>query len=233
MNFYEQYLVPVIRRVAQVIEQTAHMQEILHGTLSLEKFRFQIQQNYLYLMDYTRCWAAGLSKCETFREMEAWYSILKNTMESTLMTNRSFWPRQLGLSIEEMESLNKAEGKRSYTSFQLMTAHEGDLAETMMALFPCNILYRYFAEDLLDQCSLDQDNMFYRWLAYYAGDEYVAKTETEIALVNELCNGKSRKETSRLLEIFAVSCNYEILQWCDMYHNMTTWPLEDIFPAKI
>ncbi|MDO5138085.1 MAG: hypothetical protein Q4D71_06430, partial [Oscillospiraceae bacterium] len=228
MDFYNEYLVPILKETAAVIEQTDHMQDILHGTMSLERMRFQIKQNYQYLMDYTRCWAVGFSKCESFEDMEIWYSIVKNTMENTVMMNRTYWAEQLEMTVGEMDAVIEAEGKRSYTAFQLMTAHEGDLAKTMMALFPCNILYRYFGEDLLDQCTLDKDNMYYQWLAYYVSDEYIKKTENEIAIVNRLCGNKTEKEIARLLEIFATSCNYEILQWSDMYHNMTTWPLESI-----
>lgn len=232
MDFYNEYLVPILRETAAVIEKTDHMQDILHGTMSLERMRFQIKQNYQYLMDYTRCWAVGFSKCESYDDMEIWYSIVKNTMENTVMMNRTYWAEQLDMSVEEMDAVIEAEGKRSYTAFQLMIAHEGDLAKTMMALFPCNILYRFFGEDLLDQCTLEKDNMYYQWLAYYVSDEYIKKTENEIAIVNRLCKNKTDKEIARLLEIFATSCNYEILQWSDMYHNMTTWPLESIFPKK-
>lgn len=35
-----------------------------------------------------------------------------------------------------------------------------------------------------------------------------------------------------LLEIFAESCNYEILQWQNMYYKQETWPLPEIFPKK-
>ena len=61
MDFYNEYLVPILRETAAVIEKTDHMQDILHGTMSLERMRFQIKQNYQYLMDYTRCWAVGFS----------------------------------------------------------------------------------------------------------------------------------------------------------------------------
>ena len=70
MGFYEEKLVPVIKAVCAVIEQTEHMQDILHGTMSEERFRFQILQNHQYLLDYTRCWAVAFSKCTCFQEME-------------------------------------------------------------------------------------------------------------------------------------------------------------------
>lgn len=232
MGIYEEKLVPIIKKVCPIIEKTAHMQDILNGTMSMERFQFQIKQNYHYLMDYTRCWAVGFSKCRNFSEMEEWYKIVKNTMEGTVMFNRDFWAKQIGVSLEELDAVVEAPGKRSYTSFQLMCAEQGGLAETMMALFPCNILYRFFAEDLLNSCTLPHDDMYYQWLAFYVSDPYAEKTENEIKMVNKLCENKTETEINKLLEIFATSCNYEILQWQDMYHNMTTWPLDDIFPEK-
>ena len=50
MGFYEEKLVPIIKEVCPVIEATPHMQDILHGTMSLERFQFQIRQNYQYLI---------------------------------------------------------------------------------------------------------------------------------------------------------------------------------------
>jgi thiaminase len=49
-------------------------------------------------------------------------------------------------------------------------------------------------------------------------------------MINRLCANKSEAELKRLLEIFAIGCNYELLQWRDMYYKMETWPLEEIFP---
>lgn len=232
MGFYEEELLPRIKKVCPIIEATPHMQDILKGTMSKERFQFQIKQNYQYLMDYARCWGVGFTKAKCFDEMEQWFNIMKNTMEGTVVFNREFWAKQIGVSIQEMDAVIEAPGKRSYTAFQLMTAEQGDLAETMMALFPCNILYRFFGEDLLPLCTLPKDNMFYEWLAFYVSDEYIAKTEREIQMVNTLCENKTPREKAKLLEIFATSCNYEILQWQDLYHNMTTWPIDEIFPKK-
>lgn len=232
MGFYEEKLIPIIRDTCKKIEETEHMKDILYGTMSDERFKFQILQNHQYLLDYTRCWAIGLSKCTCFEEMNEWYPIVKSTMETTVMMNREFWSKEIGVTVEEMDAVIEAPGKRSYTAFQLMSAEQGGLAECMMAMFPCNILYRFFGEDLLPKCQLPKDNKFYQWLEFYVSREYIAKTEKEIQMVNKLCANKTPREQAKLIEIFAVSCNYEIMQWEDMYHNMTTWPLDSIFPKK-
>lgn len=231
MSFYEQRLLPIIEKTCAAIEQTPHMQDILHGTMPLERFRYQIKQNYQYLKEYTRCWAVGLSKARSFEQMLRWYKIVANTFEKTVISNRTYWADQIGLSADELESAVMAPGKRSYTSHQLARAMEGDLAGTMMALFPCNVLYWHMGMHLLPQCTLPEGNMYRYWIEFYTLPEYVAKCREEIDEVERLCAGKDEAELARLLEIFAVSCNYEILQWRDMYYNMEQWPLPDIFPA--
>lgn len=232
MTFYEEYLMPMIRKTCDEIEQTPQMQEILHGTMSLEKFRFQIRHNYQYLLEYTRCWAVGFSKCRGFDEMYDWYQILSSTMEGTVLHNRDFWAQQLGVSLDELEATIMAEGKRSYTSHQLARAMEGGLPECMMALFPCNILYRFFGDDLLPQCALPKENLYYQWLEFYTLPAYRAKCDNEIRMVNALCDKAAPRDRARLLEIFAESCNYEFLQWRDMYYQMETWPLPELFSPK-
>lgn len=232
MDIYNEYLLPMIRKTVEAIENTPHMQDIVNGTMPLERFRFQIKQNYNYLMEYTKCIAVGLSKCSCFDEMIDWYRILSNTMEGTVIYNRDYWAKQIGLTLEEMDATIMAEGKRSYTSHELARAFEGDLAAALMAIFPCNILYMHMGKDLLPKCTLPEDNMYRKWLEFYTLPEYVKKCENEIRMINEYCRNKSGKELSRLLEIFAIGCNYEILQWQNMYYKMETWPLTEIFPEK-
>jgi len=230
MGIYEKHLLPMIRKTVEVIEKTPHMQDILKGTMPLERFRFQIKQNYNYLLEYTRCFAVGLSKSRDFDEMIDWYNILKNTMEGTVMHNRDYWAKQTGLALEELDSAIMAEGKRSYTSHELARAFEGDIAEALMALLPCNILYMHMGKDLLPQCTLPEDNMYRKWIEFYTLPEYVKKCENEIRMIEQYTANKSEKELKRLLEIFAIGCNYEILQWQNMYYKMETWPLPEIFP---
>lgn len=232
MSFYEDKLLPMVKVTCAVIEQTPHMRDIVNGTMPIERFRFQITHNYQYLLDYTRCWAIGLSKCGTFAQMSDWYAILSNTMEKTVLKNRDFWAIKAGLSLEEMDSAVMAEGKRSYTSFELARCQEGGLADALMALAPCNILYWYLGQDLLPLCDLPQDNMYREWLAFYVAPEYEAKCRNEIAMIDRLCADFSASEERRLLDTFAAACNYEVLQWSDMYYHMKTWPLPGLFPMR-
>ena len=230
MNIYEEHLLPMIKTTCVALENTPQMLEILHGEMPMERFRWQIRQNYQYLLEYTKCWAVGFTKAQGFDEMQLWFSIVKSTFEDTVAMNRTYWAEQIGATTDDLEHTIMAEKKRSYTAHELARAYEGDLATCLMGLFPCNVLYMHMGDDLLPQCKLDKENMFYKWIEFYTLPAYRAKCEREIAMINQLCENKSERELRRLLEIFAVGCNYELLQWRDMYYKMETWPLEEIFP---
>lgn len=232
MGFYEERLLPMIKKTVAVIEKTDHMQDILNGTMSDERFHWQIRHNYNYLKEFTKCWAVGLSKCNGYEEMKIWYDLLVETMEDEVEVNRHHWAEELGLSVEEMENTIMCPGKRTYTSFETARSWEGDLASQVVALFPCTILYMFFGLDLVPQCTLPADNKYRYWLEFYITDKYKDHCARAIALVNKVCEGKTERELLKLQEIFAIGCNYEIFQWSEMYHNMTPWPLEEIFPPK-
>ena len=232
MDFYTQNVLPMIEKTCDVLENTPQMQDILHGTMPQDRFQFQILHNYQYLIEYTRCWAVGMSKCQGFDELDAWYEVLKDTMENTLRRNREKWPGRLPITVDDMENTIMAAGKRSYTSHELARSFEGDLASVFMALFPCNINYWYLGQRLYPQCTLPEDNMFRMWIGNYVAPNYVEKCKREIGICNRLCGSKTPREQAKLLEIFATGCNYEILQWRDMYYKMETWPLPELFPPK-
>ena len=232
MAFYEDKVIPILKKTSTAMQATPHMQDILNGTVPDERFKFQILQNHQYLLDYVRCWAVGLSKCTCYEEMKEWYPIVKRTFEKTIEMNREFWAKEIGVSLEEIDAVIQAPGKRAYTSFQLMCAEQGGLAENLMASHPCNALYMYFAEDMLPKCTLPKEHKSYIWLAYYVSDGYKEIVETEARMIKKLCDHKTEREQAKLLEILATSCNYEVMQFTELYYEMKTWPLDDIFPAK-
>lgn len=232
MAFYDDKVIPILKKTSMEMEKTPHMQDILNGTVPPERFKFQILQNHQYLLDYVRCWAVGLSKCSCFEEMNEFYKVVKRTFEKTVMMNREFWSKDIGVTLEEMDAVIQAEGKRSYTAFQLMCAEQGGLAEILMASHPCNALYMYFSEDLLPRCTLPEDHSGRIWLEYYVTDSYKEIVDTEARMIRKVCDNKSEREQAKLLEILATSCNYEIMQFNDLYYEMKTWPLNEIFPKK-
>ena len=232
MGFYEERLYPILEKTADALLETEHMQNIINGTMPLERFQFQLRQNFNYLKDFSRCWAIGLARCNDYDEMSLWYASLKGVFEQELGESLRYWADASGASIESMENETMAEGKRSYTSHELARAWEGDNSMQIMAQFPCTILYLLFAEKACPKCTLPEDNMYHHWLFFYISDWYREHCERSIKLVNKLAENKSPEHLARMEEACAISCNYELLQFENLYNKEQTWPLPEIIPDK-
>jgi len=234
MGFYEDKLYPMTIRTVEMEAGTPYLKQIVEGTLPIEKFKFQVKQNYNYLIEYTKAWVVGLAKCPDYDTMSIWFGIVEQTFKNELPFYRKYWKEKLGITVEEFESTIMANIKRSYTSHELARSWEGDLTEQLTALLPCDLVYREMAKCLKKKCKLPKGNIYRDWIEFY--DEgrgwFMEVCNTLIKLINDLTENKTPRELARLEEIYAVGCNYEYLSWRDMYYNMETWPIEDIFPKK-
>ena len=52
MGFYEDRLYPMTIRTVEMEAETPYLKQVVEGTLPIEKFKFQVKQNYNYLIEY-------------------------------------------------------------------------------------------------------------------------------------------------------------------------------------
>jgi len=232
MGFYEERLLPRITTTVTAEMELPYMKEMLEGTLPLENFRFQCRQNYNYLIEYGKAWAIGFAKCSEYNEMAIWYEFVKETIEHEIPFYKEYWQDRLGVSFEEMETTIMANVKRSYTSHELARSWEGDLAEQVTALLPCDLVYWQMGQRLTSLCTLPEGHLYRDWMSFYTKGWFVEVCEKLIRLINKLTEHKTPRELAKLEEVFAIGCNYEYLSWRDMYYKMETWPLDELFPEK-
>lgn len=232
MDFYKERLLPRITTTVNAEMELPYMKQMLKGTLPLENFKFQCRQNYNYLIEYGKAWAIGFAKCTEYNEMAIWYEFVKETIEHEIPFYKEYWQGRLGVSFEEMETTIMANVKRSYTSHELARSWEGDLAEQVTALLPCDLVYWHMGQRLTSLCTLPEGHLYRDWMNFYTKGWFVEVCEKLIRLINRLTEHKTPREIAKLEEIFAIGCNYEYLSWSDMYYKMETWPLDELFPVK-
>jgi len=231
MGFYEKTLYPMTIKTVEAEIRTPHLMELAAGILPIEKFKFQAKQDYNYLIQYAKAWGVGLAKCDDYETIILWANILKETTDVELPFSRKNCIENLGIPAEELDGTIMSNIKRSYSSHELARSWEGDLAEQLTALLPCDILYCEFPKKLSEKCTLPKGNIYRNWLDFYTSGWLDDLCKEMITLINSLTKNKTEKELARLEEIYAISCNYEYLSW-NMYYNMETWPIPDIFPQK-
>ena len=74
------------------------------GSLSLERFRFYMLQDYLYLYDYARVYALGIVKSREPEMMQFFSQLVNDTLNGEMDIHRGYMAR-LGITPEEVANV--------------------------------------------------------------------------------------------------------------------------------
>lgn len=228
MGFYKQKLYPMVRETVKAEIETPHLKEILNGTLPIEKFKFQVKQNYNYLMEYAKGWAIGVAKCQDYEIMLILEEVLRETLKHEVPFYKQYWTETLNISPEELVAEKLSFIKRSYTSHELSRGWEGTIVELVTALLPCAFVYWKMGKKMKQLCNLSRGHLYRNWIEFYTTGWYDQACGKLVDLIDILTVNLTQREEARVLEIFAIGCNYEYQSW-HMYYNMEKWPIEHPF----
>jgi len=94
------------------------LRELSGGVLPLEKFRFFIEQDLLYLPEFTRCLAMGAAKSRTEAELQYFTAQMQGTLGMEIPNQRRILGRLLELGAEDHAGgLGMAPANVAYTSY--------------------------------------------------------------------------------------------------------------------
>ncbi len=182
------------------------------GTLDLEKFRWFLLQDYLYLFDYARVFAYGVIKAREPGLMRTFAENVDEILGGEMKIHRAYMAR-LGITEEQVFAVRPALANLSYTHYMLSCAATGNAAEIIAAILSCSWSYAEIGTQLA-QLPGALDHPFYgEWVRGYAGADYQATNDALIALMDQLADGCSEAEYQQLEEIFVNCSRYELGFW--------------------
>lgn len=98
--------------------------QMADGTLPPEKFRYYMLQDYLYLKDYVKIFAAIIQKADDFEQIRFLSGELADTIGETFRTHIPYMKR-LGITEEEIRSARPHMDNNAYTHYMLWEAQTG------------------------------------------------------------------------------------------------------------
>ena len=107
-----------------------------NGSLSMEKFKHFVCQDYLYLIEYSRVLALAVVKTPSLETMGPFSSLLKETLNVEMDVQRGFCSR-LGIQENQLEATKPTFTTQAYTDFLLRVGFQGSFDELACALLPC------------------------------------------------------------------------------------------------
>ena len=188
------------------------LRKLESGTLDEACFAGYIVDDSLYLREYAKVFAWGMTKAETMEDIRICYSLLSFVNEGEGAT-RLFYLRRYGLKDEEIQYLPQRPENRAYTDCMIEAAQNGGMAECMMACLPCMISYGWIFPRLLERTPSVKDTPYWPLVRDYAGKEYDAACREWAAYTDKLCADLSPERKARCLEIFRACSEHELHFW--------------------
>ena len=186
---------------------------IADGTLDREKFRYYMIQDYLYLIDYAKVFAVGVSKAKDGEAMKLFAGYVHQILDGEMDIHRSYMAR-LGITLEEAEQTPVALDNLSYTSYMLRVAFEEGAGEVAAAILSCALSYEYIAKEILRTNPDAEQHPFYgEWVQGYAALEYAEANRILVELTNRLTAEYNTRQLQHLIEIFVNCSRYELAFW--------------------
>ena len=192
---------------------------IADGSLDIEKFKFYMIQDYLYLIDYIKVFSIGAAKASDLETVALFADYTKQISGGEMEIHRGYMKR-LGISLQEAENTPVSLDNLSYTSYMIRTAYEGDAADVMAVILACAVSYEKIAKRIMQEHpDADKHEFYGEWVAGYADPGYAAANTVLVNAMNRLAEGLSEERLAKLTDIFVNCSRYEASFW-DMAWEM-------------
>lgn len=148
--------------------QTEFLQKMENGTLSEDCFKSYLVEDSLYLREYAKIFAWGMTKATTMAAMRTYYSLLSFVQENEDLT-RLRYLEQYGLREADIQSLPLRPENRAYLDCMIDAARNGEgEAECLMACLPCMLSYGWLFQKLLKRSPAVKDTYYGALVLDYA-----------------------------------------------------------------
>jgi thiaminase/transcriptional activator TenA len=185
--------------------------EIGDGSLAREKFRFYFEQNILYLGDYARAIALIIGKAPDEGAIEVLTRFLVRIVQEEIPANHDFLSR-LGGDTAELDPLTSMhETTYGYTRHLLHVAAQGDCAEGLTAVLPCQWSYGELAKRLV--LHTPSDPVYADWIHLFGDPGYDEMVRDTSSLLDRLVDPGDVDKLRGLLWVFDTSTRYEAKFW--------------------
>ena len=215
-----------LRQKAAGIWEAQHQHPFVRGigdgTLSLERFKFWLRQDYVFLIEYARLLAQAAARSPDLETMTRFATLLKETVEIEMNLHRAY-AIEFGISREELEQELPAPATRGYSDFLLRVAATGDFAELAAALLPCMWAFSEIGRRLATQPT-PGDQRYARWIAMYSSREFADLAQWCRDLLDSLAAGLPERDLRKLEAAFLTSSRYEWQFW-EMAWKIERWPI--------
>lgn len=150
------------------------------GTLDIQRFKFYMTQDYLYLLQFARANALAAYKAKTMDQVAASAAIVLHIQRETQLHIREC--EELGLSLRQMQETEEHVACTAYSRYILDVGQSEDWFALQIALLPCLLGYSVIAKRLHalqdnTKKAPGRGNRYLKWIENYVAEDYSEAVE--------------------------------------------------------
>ena len=193
------------------------------GSLSLDRFRYYMRQDYVFLIEFCRAISLAVAKARTLDDM-AWFArMLHETLNMEMALHVSFCA-DFDISEEELLATYPSPTTWAYTRHMINTAHQGTVGETAAVILPCSWGYAEIGQTLYARGTPKDQPLYTRWIETYNSQEFADIAHWLRDFVDKHAETAGASELRAMERAFSVSSQYEYMFW-DAAWRMEEWPV--------
>lgn len=187
--------------------------ELMDNTLDYEKFKFYLQQDFLYLVDCTRALLIIAARVSDIEVMSSLTNVAKGTFNVRKQYKEYFGDCDLS------DNQKKSRSCSAFTDFFMCAAYHNSVAEALAASYPCFSIYQVVIHYMVNKLTPEKirNSKYKWWIDIYSNKEMNATIDEVTNIINKLYKESSDFERRKMHEFFQEGLKLELAFWDEIY----------------
>lgn len=192
------------------ILQHGFVNELMAGSLPTAMFQYYIQQDALYLADFSRALNQLAARSISTDDVLQFTQFAQNA----ILVERALHETYFSLYAIEPTS-TKMPACFAYTNYLLATTSLQSVAVGAAAVLPCFWIYRQVGKYIYQRAI--QENPYRAWIDTYAGEAFDESVNKMLTITDRLAEMAGPTEQKLMQDAFRTSSQLEWYFWNDAY----------------
>lgn len=201
---------PTIRKIFEL----PFVVELANGILPKEKFLFYLEQDSIYIENYSRVLAHIASRLPKQEQTVDFLKFATDGFAVEKILHESYLGTEARNALPTPTTLLY----NSYESAKCLSPVEIEAA----SILPCFWVYKKVGEEIMKNCS--KENPYFHWIETYGDETFAESNRRAIEICDELACNASDDIRSQMTEAFVMATKMEWMFW-DSAYNMEKWKI--------
>lgn len=203
--------------VFQEIINHDFIKDLMSGTLSRDIFGFYVNQDTLYLAEYTKVLSQVGIKCHKPEETQFYLASATGIIEVEKALHEHFLDKNY-LNPEVTPTCEL------YNSYLSRIVNNYSVEVGLAAVLPCFSIYKEVGDHILANQTNRDNNNYQAWIDTYAGEEFADSVVRAIEITNNYVATSSAENLKLMEEVFIKTSKMEWMFW-DAAYQQEKWSL--------